>query len=424
MAKPLIETPADLAGPIDTPAAASPLWVRIIQRLAASFAYPNFRNLWLAAFTSAVGTWMQRFAQQWLILTLTGSAFFLGLDAFIGELPLLLFTLIGGVIADRHDRRYLLIASQSLQMVSAITLTAIVFFDVVQVHYILMLSFLTGLAQAFGGPAFQSMIPSLVPRSTLPNAIALNSIQFNLAQMIGPLIGGAVLVAYGIVACFGINGLSFLVVIVVLSLMRLPLPPTDTRQRIMVELKGGLSYVRNNGALLALTVLAMATTSLGLPIRAFLPVFAEDAAHLSQMMTALGGGAVLGALTIAWLGQFQHMGRTLLIVQLAFAALVVTFALLPITAFTYVVLFLIGATLLMIFSLTNSLVQLTVPNELRGRVMSIYLVAFRGGMPVGSLVSGYFISLSSAPPVLAVNAGLLALVAIYFLIRSHGVREL
>ena len=309
-------------------------------------------------------------------------------------------------------------------MVSAITLTAIVFFDVVQVHYILMLSFLTGLAQAFGGPAFQSMIPSLVPRSTLPNAIALNSIQFNLAQMIGPLIGGAVLVAYGIVACFGINGLSFLAVIVVLSLMRLPLPPTDTRQRIMVELKGGLSYVRNNGALLALTVLAMATTSLGLPIRAFLPVFAEDAAHLSQMMTALGGGAVLGALTIAWLGQFQHMGRTLLIVQLAFAALVVTFALLPITAFTYVVLFLIGATLLMIFSLTNSLVQLTVPNELRGRVMSIYLVAFRGGMPVGSLVSGYFISLSSAPPVLAVNAGLLALVAIYFLIRSHGVREL
>jgi len=125
---------------------------------------------------------MQRFAQQWLILTLTGSAFFLGLDAFLGELPLLLFTLIGGVIADRHDRRHLLIASQSLQMVSALTLTVIVFFDVAQVHHILALSFVTGLAQAFGGPAFQSMIPSLVPRSTLPNAIALNSIQFNLSR--------------------------------------------------------------------------------------------------------------------------------------------------------------------------------------------------------------------------------------------------
>ena len=303
---------------------------------------------------------MQRFTQQWLILTLTGSAFFLGLDAFFGELPLLLFTLIGGVIADRHDRRHLLIASQSLQMVSALTLTVIVFFDVAQVHYILALSFLTGLAQAFGGPAFQSMIPSLVPRSTLPNAIALNSIQFNLAQMVGPMIGGVVLVAYGLAACFGINGLSFLVVIVVLSLMRLPLPPTGTRQRIMVELKGGLSYVRNNRALVSLTILAMATTSLGLPIRAFLPVFADDAAHFGRMMTALGGGSVVGALTIAWLGQFQYMGRTLLIVQIAFAALVVTFAVLPISAVTYVVLFLIGVTLLMTFSLTNSLVQLTV----------------------------------------------------------------
>ena len=424
MAKPLIETPPDPIDPTVLPTTVSPLGLRIVQRLAASFAYPNFRNLWLAAFTSAVGTWMQRFAQQWLILTLTGSAFFLGLDAFLGELPLLLFTLIGGVIADRHDRRYLLIASQSLQMACALTLTALVFFDVVRVHYILMLSFLTGLAQAFGGPAFQSMIPSLVPRSTLPNAIALNSIQFNLAQMIGPLIGGAVLVSFGMMACFGINGLSFLAVIVVLALMHLPLQPTDTRQRIMVELKGGLSYVRNNGALFALTILAMATTSLGLPIRAFLPVFAEDAEHLSRMMTSLGGGAVVGALTIAWLGQFQHMGRTLLIVQIAFASLVVTFAALPVSTFTYVILFLIGATLLMIFSLTNSLVQLTVPNELRGRVLSIYLVAFRGGMPLGSLVSGYFISLSSAPPVVALNGVLLALVAVYFLVRSHGVREL
>ena len=398
--------------------------LRILHRLAEAFTFPNFRHLWLAAFTSAVGTWMQRFAQQWLILTLTGSAFFLGLDAFVGELPLLLFTLIGGVIADRHDRRHLLIASQTLQMMCALTLTAIVLFDVVQVRYILALSFMTGLAQAFGGPAFQSMIPSLVPRATLPNAIALNSIQFNLAQMVGPMIGGAVLVAFGMVACFGINGLSFLVVIVVLTLMRLPRPNPDTRQKMLVELKGGLSYVRHEKAMLALTVLAMATTSLGLPVRAFLPVFADDAAHLSRMMTALGGGAVVGALTVAWLGQFRRMGLTLLVVQIVFGGLVVTFAILPITFFSYVILFLSGAALLMVFSLTNSLVQMTIPNKLRGRVMSIYLMAFRGGMPVGSLVSGYFITLSSASVVVAVNGTLLTLVATYFLVRSHGVREL
>ena len=424
MAKPIDELSTESNSPANAPNRVPSVGLRILHRLAEAFTFPNFRNLWLAAFTSAVGTWMQRFAQQWLILTLTGSAFFLGLDAFVGELPLLLFTLIGGVIADRHDRRHLLIASQTLQMMCALTLTAIVLFDVVQVRYILALSFMTGLAQAFGGPAFQSMIPSLVPRATLPNAIALNSIQFNLAQMVGPMIGGAVLVAFGMVACFGINGLSFLVVIVVLTLMRLPRPNPDTRQKMLVELKGGLSYVRHEKAMLALTVLAMATTSLGLPVRAFLPVFADDAAHLSRMMTALGGGAVVGALTVAWLGQFRRMGLTLLVVQIVFGGLVVTFAILPITFFSYVILFLSGAALLMVFSLTNSLVQMTIPNKLRGRVMSIYLMAFRGGMPVGSLVSGYFITLSSASVVVGVNGTLLALVATYFLVRSHGVREL
>ena len=424
MAEPVDDIQCTSPGPTETHAAAASAGGRVLQRLTAAFAFPDFRNLWLAAFTSAVGTWMQRFAQQWLILTLTGSAFLLGLDAFLGELPLLLFTLIGGVIADRHDRRRLLIASQTLQMLCALTLTGLVLFDVVHIRYILALSFLTGVAQAFGGPAFQSMIPSLVPRSTLPNAIALNSVQFNLAQMVGPLIGGGVLVALGMTVCFGINSVSFLAVIVVLSLMRLPAPTTDTRQRLVVELRSGLSFVRRQHALLALTLLAMATTTLGVPVRAFLPVFADDAAHLSRMMAALGGGAVAGALTVAWLGKFQHMGRTLLIVQVVFGGLVAMFASFPITSASYVILFFAGATLLVVFALTNSLVRLVVPNALRGRVLSIYMMAFRGGMPLGSLISGYFITLSSEQVVITVNGLLLSTVACYFLIRGHGVREL
>lgn len=423
MAEPVDETPdSDPAG--SEPSTTGSVARRILQRLAAAFAYRNFRNLWIAAFTSAVGTWTQRFAQQWLILTLTGSAFYLGLNVFLGELPLLLFTLIGGAIADRHNRRHLLIASQVLQMSCALALTAVVFFEVVNIYHILGLSFLTGLAQAFGGPAFQSMIPSMVPRKTLPNAIALNSIQFNLAQMVGPLIGGVVLVSLGMVACFGLNSLSFLVVIIVLSLMQLPIPPAKAKQSMLVEIKGGLSYVRHRPTLLALTVLAMATTSLGLPIRAFLPVFAEDAAHLSRLMTAVGAGAVCGALSVAWLGTFKHMGRTLLTVQVAFASCVVAFVVLPWTILSYALLFGIGASLLVVFALINSLVQLAVPNELRGRVLSIYLVAFRGGAPLGSLVSGYFIGLSSASTVLAVNGILLAAVALGFLARSREVREL
>ena len=421
MAEP-VDTPAEEPAP---PAATlpSPL-LRVLTRLGAAFTFRDFRNLWTAAFTSAVGTWMQRFAQQWLIFSLTGSAFYLGLDTFVGAVPLLLFTLIGGVTADRYDRRHLLMGSQALQMVCAITLTLLVLTDTVRLPYILALSFTTGLAQAFGGPAFQSLIPALVPRRMLPNAVALNSIQFNLAQSVGPLIGGVVFTTLGLAACFGLNSASFLVVIVVLSLMRVPAPNPATRRPMAEELKGGLLYVRRGGALLTLTILAISTTALGLPLRAFLPVFAGDPATLSQMMTSLGTGAVAGALVVAWLGSFDRMGLTLLAVLGVFGAMIGGFALLPVSPLSYVLLFLAGAALLIVFSLTASLVQLAVPDALRGRVMSIYLMAFRGGMPLGSLASGYLTTFAPTQTVIAANGGLLVLVAVYFLVRSHGVREL
>ena len=420
MAEPVTNDP-DAALPHATPLTIS----GVFRRLAVAFTFDKFRNMWLAAFISAVGTWVQRLAQQWLILGLTGSAFYLGLNTFLAELPLLLFTLIGGVIADRHDRRHLLIGSQVVQMACALILTTLVFFDVTRVRHILALSFVAGMAQAFGGPAFQSLIPSLVPRKHLPNAIALNSIQFNLAQMIGPAIGGVILVGFGMAACFGLNGLSFLAVIIVLSLMRVTPPAPTTRERILTELRGGLRYVQQSSALFSLTILAFATTSLALPIRAFLPVFAEDdVLLLSRMMTTFGSGAVVGALIVAWLGKFDYMGRTLLRVQIIFGVIVAAFALMPINGFSYLLLFLGGTALLVIFSLTNSLVQLTVPDELRGRVISIYLVAFRGGMPLGSLVSGYLITQFSAPAVIAINGLLLSLVATIYLAGRWQVKEL
>ncbi len=422
MAEPVTEP--ETAEPVQADASPQGWVVRALLRLGEAFTFPAFRNLWTAAFTSAVGTWMQRFAQQWLIYDLTGSAFYLGLDMFVGNVPLLLFTLIGGVTADRYDRRHMLMASQILQMICALILTALVFTETVRLPYILVLSFTTGLAQAFGGPAFQSLIPALVPRKTLPNAVALNSIQFNLAQSVGPLIGGLVFTTLGLVACFGINSASFLVVIVVLSLLQVSPPNPAQRRPVLEELKGGLTYVGSGGALLALTILAISTTSLGLPIRAFLPVFAGDPNTLSQMMTSLGTGAVVGALVVAWLGSFERMGLALLRVLAAFGGLIAVFALLPISLLSYLLLFLAGAALLIVFSLTASLVQLNVPDELRGRVMSIYLMAFRGGMPLGSLASGYLTTFASTQTIIAVNGGLLVLVALYFLARSHGIREL
>jgi MFS family permease len=401
----------------------------VIGRAFAAFHYRDFRVLWLGAFTSTVGNWMQQVAQSWLVFELTRSSFYLGLDYFFGQLPILLLTLIGGVVADRYDRRYVLLGSQLVQMATAFTLAALIVLNVVRVEYILLLSFITGLGQAFGGPAYQALIPSLVQKKDLPNAIALNSIQFNLARVFGPLLAGATLAAFGSAACFGLNGLSFFVVIVAILGMNIKhVKPSDPKP-MMQELKGGLRYAKGEPTIVALTILAALTTFLGLPLLTFLPVFARDIFHgdvnrFSHMMAFSGAGAVCGALVVAWLGRFTHMGRALLVTQVAFGALITAFALSRVLWMSNLLLFFSGAALLMTFSMTSSLVQLIVPDNLRGRVMSIYMVAFRGGMPLGSLAAGYVASRTSAPLVLEINGVLIMCVAVYFLIKSHGVREL
>ena len=192
--------------------------------------------LWFGAFTSTVGTWMQKVAQSWLVLQLTGSTFYLGLDDFLGQLPILLLTLVGGVIADRHDRRRLLLGSQYVQMATAFTLAALVFWDRVHIGHVLALSFAAGLGQAFGGPAYQALIPSLVHRKDLPNAIALNSIQFNLARVIGPLLAGLAMAALGAAACFSLNGLSFVVVILAIMSLAVKHIHTGERKPILQEM--------------------------------------------------------------------------------------------------------------------------------------------------------------------------------------------
>jgi len=400
-----------------------------LQRVAAAFGYRDFRVLWIGACTSSIGTWMQSVAENWLVLSLTGSAFFLGLDAFLAQLPIMLFTLIGGVVADRRDRRHMLLGSQYVQMTTAFTLAALVYFHVVQIWQILTLSFITGFAQAFGGPAYQSLVPSLVDKKDLPNAIALNSIQFNLARVIGPLLAGVALAALGMVSCFTLNGLSFLAVIVALLSLRIRHVPVITTERVTMQLRGGLSYVRHHHALFALTVLAFATTFLGTPLLTLLPVFTQKVFHqgvgqYSRMMAFSGAGAVAGALVVAWLGRFRQMGTVALLVQGMFGLLIIGFAVSRSLSLSDAILFAAGAAMITAFSTITSLVQLIAPDEMRGRVMSIFMVAFRGGMPLGSLTAGYLAQVWSAPTTLVVNGALLTLVAVYFLVRYRAVGDL
>jgi len=399
-------------------------------RVAAALVFRDFRILWLGACTSSIGTWMQKVAQSWLVLELTDSAWYLALDSFVGEIPLLLFTLIGGVVADRWDRRKLLLASQFIQMGSAFTLALLVWAGHVNIWFILALSFTSGTAQAFGGPAYQSLIPSLVSTRELPNAIALNSIQFNIARVIGPLLAGVALHAFGMVSCFTLNGISFLVVIGALLSLHVRHVPTGADSRdMMKELRGGLGYVKREGRLVALIALAFSTTFLGIPLLTFLPLIARNVFHegvgqYSEMMAYSGAGAVAGAILVAWLGRFRHMGVTALAVQAVVGVLIVAFSTSRLLPLSYVLLLLGGGLLVIAMSLVTSLVQLIAPNELRGRVMSIYMVAFRGGMPLGSLVSGKIADSISAPVALAIDGVLLTVVAVYFLARGHGVREI
>ena len=403
----------------------------------AAFTYRDFRVQWFGACSSSVGTWMQLTAQNWMVLSLTGSAFYLGLDAFLQQLPIMLFTLIGGVLADRRDRRRTLLTSQYIQMATATALALLVFYGVVEIWHILLLSFTTGLAQAFGGPAYQALIPSLVDKKDLPNAVALNSIQFNIARVLGPLAFGATIAIFAkwgysdpqaMAACFALNALSFLVVIWALMSLHVKHIPSTGAGSMGDQMRIGLSYVRNHGSLVALIILAAATTFLGFAVLTFLPlftqtVFKEGAETYSHLLAFSGAGSVVGALVVAWLGKFPRMGLTALIVQGVYGLLILAFSASHVLWLSEVLLFFTGAALMIVFSTVTSLIQLIAPNEMRGRVMSIYMVAFRGGMPLGSLVSGYFATLIGAPMVIAINGVLLVVVAAYFLIRNHGIRE-
>jgi MFS family permease len=410
----------------DTDADAPRSWSN---RLAGALTHRNFRIVWFAALGSTIGTWMQKYAQSWLVFDLTRSNFYLGVDDFLSQLPILLFMLIGGVIADRHDRRRLLTGSQYTQAFSAFALAVLVWTGHITIPLLFALSFISGLGQAFGGPAYQALIPSLVPRRDLPNAIALNSTQFNLSRVLGPVAGGAVLTFIGAAWCFALNGVSFFLVVFALAALHLPAHVPSTAPRaIGDELRSGLHYVRDNRILMVLTILAFVTTFLAMPVSTLLPTFANEVhsgigtpqSRLWMLMACQGLGAILGALIVGSLGRLKHMGRALLAMQMMLGLLIAAFAASRSLPASLILLFLSGICSMAVFSMSFSLLQLTVPDHLRGRVISIYMVALRGGWPIGSLVAGALADVFTAPSVMIVNALVLATLAGLMLLRRHG----
>ena len=389
----------------------------------------HYRLMWFGACTSSIGTWMQIVAQGWLIYRLSHSAFLLALDQFLGGIPIFLFSLIGGVMADRTERRKILLASQYVQMASAGVLTLLVAYGWVHVWHILCLSFVSGLAQAFGGPAYQALIPTLVDREDMPNAIALNSIQFNMAVTIGPALAGQALAKLGEKWCFGLNAISFLAPIISLSMIASRFLPDKPTESMLHSLKEGLKFVRRQESMQALTLLAFCMTALSMPMRTYIPVFVKDIFHrgpetYGNLLSLMGLGSICGSLAVAGRGNVRNKGRFALIMLLCLGAGISGFSFSKSLPLSYMMLLLVGASMMAVFATVTSLVQLITTNEMRGRVMSVYNCAFRGGMPMGNLLSGWLVPIFSAPVVLGANGVLLVFLGLYFLVVQRRVAAL
>jgi MFS family permease len=400
-----------------------------LRKIFKAFEYRDFRLMWFGACTSSIGTWMQIVAQGWLIYRLSHSSFLLGLDQFLGGLPIFLFTLIGGVVADRIERRKILLMSQYVQMASASILTALVTMGTVQVWEILCLSFVSGLAQAFGGPAYSALIPTLVDREDMPNAIALNSIQFNLAVTVGPALAGITLAKLGEKWCFGLNAVSFLAPIISLSIISARFLPEKSAESIYKSLMQGFRFIWQQGSMVGVIVLAFTMTFLSMPMRTYFPVFVKDIFHrgpetYGNLLSLMGVGSICGSLGVAGLGNIGKKGRFALTMLICLGVGISGFSLSKLLPFSYAMLVLVGASMMAVFATVTSLVQLIVTNEMRGRVMSVYNFAFRGGMPMGNLATSWLVPAFTAPVVLGVNGFLLILVAFYFLLVQRRVAAL
>jgi predicted MFS family arabinose efflux permease len=287
----------------------------------------------------------------------------------------------------------------------------------------------SGFAQAFGGPAYSALIPTLVEREDMPNAIALNSIQFNLAVTIGPALAGVALARLGEKWCFGLNAVSFLAPIAALLLITARFLPQKTTDSMFSSLKQGITFVRQQGSMEALILLAFCMTALSMPLRTYFPVFVRDIFRrgpetYGQLLSLMGVGSICGSLAIASMGNFKHKGRIALVMLICLGAGISGFAVSKSLPVTYLMVVLVGFAMMAVFATVNSLVQLTTTEEMRGRVMSVYNCAFRGGMPMGNLLSGWLVPMFGAPWVLGANGILLVLLAMYFFVTQSRVTTL
>jgi MFS family permease len=388
------------------------------QETFAALKHYNYRLWFGGQVVSLGGTWMQSTAQGYLIYQITGSPFYLGLVGFVGGAPALLFTLFGGVVADRLPRRTLLIITQTSMMILAFILAALTFTHTVKPWHILILAFLLGVANAFDAPARTSFVLELVSRADMTNAIALNASMFNIATVVGPSVAGLTYAAIGPAWCFTLNGLSFIAVIVALLLMRIKLEVQPARQtKALAELKEGVRYVLKNRMVLSLISSVGIVSIFGIGMMNLLPAWATDVLHgdvttNGWLVSARGLGSLISALMLAYWGTRKLRGRLWTVGAFVMPVMLFVFAWVRILPLSLVTLLGVGWGFIMVTNNSQAIVQSLVPDNLRGRVMGVYTLVFFGSMPIGALLAGTAAGKIGEPLTVMIGAALLLVTAL------------
>jgi MFS family permease len=362
----------------------------------------NFQLFFSGQLISLIGTWMQSVAQSWLVYRLTGSALLLGSVGFASQVPVFLFAPLGGIAADRFNRRQIVIATQTAAMLLAAILAALTLFHKVQVWHVFVLASLLGVVNAFDIPGRQSFLVDMVGKEDLMNAIALNSSMFNGARVIGPAIAGILVAKIGEGWCFFANAVSYIAVIIGLLLMRVISPVRPAMASPLEHMMEGFRFVNQTAPIRALLLLLGLVSLVGMPYVVLMPIFADQILHggargLGILMGATGVGALLGALTLAFREGVKGLGRWVAWCCAGFGASLIIFALSRTFWVSVILLLPVGYCMMLQMACSNTLIQVMVPDALRGRVMAVYSMMFMGMAPIGALFGGALAERLGAP---------------------------
>jgi len=378
----------------------------------------NYRLFFSGQLISLIGTWMQMVAEGWLVYQLSNSAFLLGFVRFLNTLPVTLLSLIGGAVADRSDKRRILVATQISAMTLALALSVLVYLHVVKVWHVAALGLLLGIVNAFDIPTRQSFVVEMVGKEDLMNAIALNSSMFNGARIFGPALAGILIGVVGLAGCFFFNGLSYIAVIIGYLAMQLPAVVAKTDHPPMWEATmEAFRHVASNRVTRTIIILVAIVSLFGWPYTVLMPVFARDVLHVGAkgygyLMALNGVGAFAGAMTLASLGNYPNRRRLVFGGLTGFSIMLFVFAMSRIFWLSGLALVCSGWFMLLFFATANTSVQMRTPDELRGRVMGIYSLAFIGLSPIGSLLAGAIARATSASFAVGLGAVVCALSAL------------